>query len=189
MLQIQKIIFPILLLAFGHTSFAQGLTEGIIKSDPTNPIPPHTKLLQEAVWKSFHLKLMLNPSEPYLRGPADFIIEAKKEIMKNPFEGRISIAFENTSKPNSPLQETEVTPEDFEADGIAKISHTFTEAGDYAITAAFTDPLGDLFILRGNVNIPHEKFWSQHPKAIIVAFALFLLVIVFWGYKRKKRIL
>lgn len=188
MSKIQTLIFTFLLLIlFQGNALTQSLTEGLLKSDPTDPLPPDTQVLQEAVWKNFHLKLMLSPSKPYLRGPADFIIEAKKEIMKSPFAGSISIAFENISRPYSPLQETQVTPEDYEADGLAKISHSFTDAGEYAVIVTFTDPQGDLFVLRGSVNIPKENFWIEYQKLLWILATICLLVILFWELQRKKR--
>src|SRR3990167_5708038 len=90
MSKIQVLIFTFLLLIFFQgKALTQSLTEGLLKSEPTNPIPPDTKILQDVVWKDFRLKLLLSPSQPYLRGPTDFIIEAKKEIMRKPFTSAI----------------------------------------------------------------------------------------------------
>ncbi len=187
MFKIQTLIFTFLLLIFSQgKALTQSLTEGLLKSEPTNPIPPDTKILQEVVWKDFRLKLMLSPSQPYLRGPTDFMIEAKKEIMRSPFAGNISVAFENISKPGSPLQETQITPEDYEEDGLAKISHSFTEPGEYAVTVSFTNPQGDLFVLRGNVMIPKEKFFTENQKLIWILGIISLLFIIFLLLKRKK---
>lgn len=166
---------------------AQSLTEGILPSNPNLPsLPSDLKILQEAVWKNYRFQLMLSPSQPYLRGPSDFFISAKKELMGTAFPGSITVSFENLSQ-KSPLQETSLHSEDYEEDGLAKISHSFTEAGEYAVTLSFTDQSGDLFVMRGNVEIPSENFFSKHLKLLYgVGMGLGGIVLTFIFVRRAR---
>lgn len=173
------------LLLFSSALQAQGLLQGPGTDPNKNPLPSDARLLQEALWKDYRLKLLLSPTQPYLRGPADFFIEAKKDIMKSPFAGAISVGFENISKSSS-LQETQIGAEDFEEDGLAKLSHSFTEPGDYAVTVSFTDPTGDLFLLRGELNIPKESLWAEHRNWIMSGGGLAALILLLALLQRKK---
>lgn len=177
-----------LFLGFSLNSTAQSLTEGMIpKNENINPLPQDLKQLQKTVWKNFEIKLLVSPSRPYLRGPVDFFISAKKEIMMTPFAGAITVAFENISQKNASFEETAITPEDYEEDGLAKLTHVFVSPGDYAVTVAFTDPTGDLFVMRGNISIPPENFWKSPLHMILIISGAFLLGITFYLYRKNKR--
>ncbi len=184
---LQKIFFSFFLLLTPTFLFGQSITEGIFQNTPTDPIPKDTKILQEAVWKNYRLQLMVSPSKPYLRGPADFLISAKKEIMRSRFAGLITISFENLAKSGSPLQETQINPDDFEEEGLAKVSHTFTEPGNYAVTLSFTDPTNDLFVLRANVEIRSDNFFLEYQKHMTYLLGGFFFLFILWLVFKKLR--
>lgn len=177
-----------LLILFPFSTISQSLTDGIIQNVPTNPIPADHRVLQEAVWKGYRLELIMSPSQPYLRGPTDFLIQAKKEIMKNPFPGSIAIGFENLSNPQSSLQETQISREDFEEDGLAKITHIFTESGNYTVTVSFTDLAGELFVLNGSVEIKAENLFTENKKYLIYFTAGILgIALLLFAIKKMRK--
>ena len=187
----KKIFFLLFLMLISFSAHAQSLTEGIIHNTPTDTIPQDHKVLQDVVWKNYRIQLIVAPSKPYLRGPADFIVVAKKEIMMSPFPGSMAISFENLTNPGSAFQETQITHEDFAEDGVAKISHTFMEAGNYAVIVSLTDPTDDLFVLRGNVEIRSENFLLEYQKNMTYImtgiFFLFILVMVLKKIKNRPK--
>lgn len=183
----KKLIF-IFLVSLPFTLQAQSITDGLVQGMGTDPIPPDHKVLQEVTWKGYHIQLMVAPAKPYLRGPADFIIIAKKEIMMNPFPGKMTLSFENLTNPGSAFQETQITAEDFEENGLAKISHTFTEPGNYAVIVSLTDLNEDLFVVKGNVEIRSDNFLLEYQKHMTyIMFGIFFLFILFTVAKKIKK--
>lgn len=169
-------------------SWAQLLPEANSPENKVSPIPPDTRVLQESTWKKYKVKLLMNPSQPYLRGPVDFYIETRHEVMNHPFPGSISIGFERASPLGFPLQETLIAPDDYIQEGLAKISYHFDQAGQYVVLASFTDNEGDFFALRGEVQIAEEGFWVDHQKKILMASgALLILLFSFACWKKNKK--
>lgn len=151
-----------------------------------SPVPENTRIIQQAVWKEYQLKLMVSPAQPNLKQATYFFIEARHAMMRKPFPGSISIGFEKISALGFPFQESLIAPNDYVEQGLAKVNYQFEGPGKYAVIASFTDDKEEMYILRGQIDIAEEGFWVENKKAIFIASASLLLLMLFFLWKKNK---
>jgi len=145
-------------------------------------------LQQEAVWKKTRLKLYTFPPHPEIREPVEIFIDAKKEGVETPFVGEIRLGVERLSTPTRPLQETTVGSEDQKESGLWQITQAFTESGVYGIVVSFSDPEGEIFLLRGKVGIgPPPGFIASIKIGLYIAAGLVILTAIFYKIIRSRR--
>lgn len=149
---------------------------------------PETLLQQDVLWKGYRLKLTTSPARPAPFSPVEILIVAKKESTLSPFVGNITLGFEDLSKDPGNLHETALGPDDFEEAGVARVGHTFTRPGHYAVTVTFTDPEGEFYLLRGKIEVPGPAGLSLKSKILLfIAAALILCVAVFLKVRTFKK--